>query len=114
MKVLICVDWIEHARPKIGKLMALANGKRLDNRVALEKTRKKLERRIRMWVKCKDELPPEDSICKIMYSNGKITTGLYRGNRMWIVYLGESDKSVYVEYWWKEGELKKAVQWKAF
>lgn len=54
-----------------------------------------------MWVKCKYELPPEDSICEIMYSNGKITTGLYRGNRMWIAYPGESDKNIYVEYWWK-------------
>lgn len=67
-----------------------------------------------MWVKCKDKSPSEGGVYKIMYSDGTITTGLYRGNRTWQILIGKSDKSVYVEYWWKETEPKKTIHWTMF
>lgn len=51
------------------------------------------------WIPCSERLPKKGTRAVLLYSNEKISGGVYMGDRTWNVDYNDTDLSVYIVAW---------------
>lgn len=51
------------------------------------------------WIPCSERLPKKGMRAVLLYSNEKISGGVYLGDRVWNVDYNDTDLSVYIVAW---------------
>lgn len=59
----------------------------------------KHEKTARQWIPCSERLPKEGIRAVLLYSNEKISGGVYMGDRVWNVDYNDTDLSTYIIAW---------------
>ena len=60
------------------------------------------------WIPCSERLPKKGTRAVLLYSNEKISGGVYMGDRIWNVDYNDTDLSVYIIAWQPRPEPYKA------
>ena len=62
------------------------------------------------WIPCSERLPGKGMRAVLLYSNEKISGGVYMGDRVWDVDYNDTDLSVYIIAWMPRPEQYKGEE----